>query len=193
MTVRTLAAVLAAALLAGCGGTGEEGVPPAPDAGPPVGAEPGPAGEMQTCANPTAGFTISYPGDWHTNAENGLPPCSVFDPDPIQLPEAGEVPPDLAVTIRRDDTAYEDMIAEDEFEDRTEEEGTIGGKRTLRVESTATGAGLLDAGTVSYRYYVDLDGQTLVAETNDVEAADFARNREVLDRMMETIQIQDFR
>jgi hypothetical protein len=185
MTLRILATAAAAALLAaGCGGTGGEGVPPAPDAGATVGAEPGIAGEMQTCENAPAGFAVSFPGDWETNASNGLPACSAFDPEPIVMPDDGSIPADVAIVIRREDAPHADVAQAAEGEERSfEEETLVGGYDAIVVESS-------DAeGRVSYRYYVDVGEGTLIAETHDVEGTDHERNRRVLDEMVETFEI----
>ena len=199
MGLRRAAAVLplTLALAAGCGGTGDEGTvpPPAPDAGPTVGAEPGPAGEWQSCDNEEAGFTVSYPADWSTNEPDGLPACSVFDPDAIELPEASEIPLDLAVIVRREPVAQPELLEEDMFEEQLSvEETTVADRPAAGVESRATGAGLIDEGTVSYRYYVDLGGgETLIAETHDVPGSDYERNRRVLDEMLDTLELHERR
>jgi hypothetical protein len=178
-------------VLAACGGTGDDPLPPpSPDAGPTVGAEPGPAGEWRTCRNEQAAATIAFPGDWFTNVEDALPACSIFDPEAIDLPETGEVPPALAIVVRREDVAQAELVEEDMFEEQlSREEVEVDGRPAVRIESEATGAGLLDAGTRSYRYYVDLDGDTLIAETHDVEGTDFERNRRILDDMMAQVRI----
>jgi hypothetical protein len=46
-------------------------------------------------------------------------------------------------------------------------------------------------GTLAYRYYVDLDGATLVAETHDAAASDHEANRRTLDTMLETLELHD--
>ena len=102
MRLRSLLALGVVVALAGCGGTGEEGVPQDLDAGPTVGADAGEAGATQTCENPLGGWSVTFPGDWQTNTSEVIDACSVFDPEPIVLPEAGEIPPDLAVAMTRE-------------------------------------------------------------------------------------------
>jgi hypothetical protein len=96
--------VVAAALaLAGCPDEverppEEEPPPEAPLEEPP---EEPVADLTAECTNPD-GFASSYPGDWVTNEEqiNELPPCSLFDPESVELDETLHVPEDIAVFIR---------------------------------------------------------------------------------------------
>ncbi len=192
MAVRLPLALLVAALvLAGCGGgTGPEGVPTAPDAGATVGADAGVAGATQSCENPVEGYAVTFPGDWHTNTTGVLDACSAFDPNPIELPEAGEVPPDIAIVITRQDVAFAEATQDEAAGERlSEEQLEVAGRTAAGVETRATGEGLLDAGTVSYRYYVDLGDSTLVAETHDVEGTDYERNRRILDELIRSLEL----
>ena len=128
---------------------------------------------------------------WTAAASSPSPSSRSSPPQPITLPEASEIPADLAIVIRREERPFADATSEDPAEERvSSEEATVAGRPALRVEVRATGQGLLDAGTVTYRYYVDGgDGSTIVAQTHDVEGTDFERNRRVLDDMMESLEL----
>src|SRR5690606_21358777 len=39
-----------------------------------------------SCVNPREGYSVSYPAGWHVNPGDVLDPCSLFDPDPIDVP-----------------------------------------------------------------------------------------------------------
>jgi hypothetical protein len=51
------------------------------------------------CRSQEQGYVVAHPQPWHVNAGEHLPPCSVFDPDPVQLEDDRELPADLAVTM----------------------------------------------------------------------------------------------
>jgi hypothetical protein len=72
-----------------------------------------------------------------------------------------------------------------------EEETTVDGRHALVAEMRITDqASLLPPDTRFYQYVVDLDGRTLIAVTHDLPGHDFGENREILDEMMETVEIE---
>lgn len=181
---------LAAFLAAGCT-TGDDApaadAAAAPDTIAPADAQGGPT---QTCTNAEAGFRVDYPADWHTNDGSVMPACSLFDPQPITVPPASEIPQDIAVSIGREQVAF-GVAAGEDIGRRvlTADTTRIDGRTAVRMESEATGEGLYDAGMLSYSWVVDLDDAVLIAQSHDAGEPDFAAKKSVLDRMMQSLRI----
>lgn len=144
----------------------------------------------QSCTDQGARYSVEYPAGWSTNSGEVSPPCSYFHPEPFEVPEATEVF-DLAITLRVESVAYETVSEPDVFGERelSRTGTTIDGRRAVRVETESTGELLLPEGVRSYRYAVDLDGETFVAATFGVEALDFETNKDVLDQMMDSLDL----
>jgi hypothetical protein len=200
-----LAAFLAAALLAACGADDDQEVqppqeaPPAetepPDTDPvetePVETEPAdPPAETASCTNEDAGYTVQYPADWHPNEGDVAQPCSFFDPEPFEVPEATEFF-GAAISVRREPIAAEDLVeGPDPTREVLEREETeIAGQRAFRIESESTGDGLLEAGVRYYQVIVVVDGESLIVETYDLDEHDYEQNREVVDELAESLQL----
>lgn len=146
-----------------------------------------------SCVNPDDGYQVGYPVDWHTNTANGLPPCSVFDPDPIDLEPGTEIPFSIAVVIRVEDVAFEVASNPDPQNDRViQREGLIiAGRNAVLLETEATGEdGLRPEGLLSYYYVVDLNGRSLIAVTYDAGENPYDHKKQVLDRMIDTLSLQ---
>lgn len=164
--------------------------------GPPVTkpvTNPAPKAEgalTQRCSNERYGFSVSYPASWSTNDGSVLPACSVFHPAPIQLPRESEIPFDLAVVIGVENTAFDPAIRSSQWERVISTQRLVlDGRNVVRVESEATGEGLAERGMQSVRYVVDPGkGRTLIATTNKTDDS-YARNQDVLARMVATISI----
>jgi predicted small secreted protein len=95
--------VVLALLLAACNGNGDDTADTTTR--PPVDettTTTEPDGEWATCENPDEGYEVGYPADWESNAGDVMSPCSVFHPEPFEVPEATELPTDLAVAISVD-------------------------------------------------------------------------------------------
>lgn len=165
---------------------------PAPPASKPVPAPASPSGVelTQRCSNARYRFSVSYPAGWSTNDGSVLPACSVFHPAPIEIPRESELPFELAVVIGVEETAFDPAVRSSQWERViSSQRSVIGGRNAVRVESEATGEGLAERGMRSVRYVLDLgDGRTLVATTNATSDA-YARNQEVLARMVATISV----
>jgi len=195
-----LVLLLASALLVGCGAEEETAEPdPAPPATEPQEPatepqEPGePTGEMQACTNREQGYTVEYPADWHTNEpDHPSPACRYFDEEPIDVPEATEFF-GAAITISREPVAAEELLegGDPGREVLSREEFEVDGRRAFRVESESTGEGLLDAGVRFYEVIVVANGESVILTTYDFDEHDYDANREVLDRMAETLRLDD--
>jgi hypothetical protein len=145
-----------------------------------------PAAAWQRCTKPEGGFSVEFPADWQTNDGSIMPACTLFDPEAITVPEASELPADIAVGITVQDVEYE-RVADGTFGVRvlSTEAWRVAGQPALRRLVEQTGEGLLDAGVRSWEYVVHWgDGRTLVAVSHDVGAPAFDIKRLVLDSMM---------
>lgn len=205
-----LVLLLSATLLAACGGDDDADVQP-PQEPPPAETEPSdtdpvetdpvetdpvetepdePATETAACTNEEAGYTVQYRADWHPNEGDVAQPCSLFDPEPFEVPEATEFF-GAAISVRREPIAAEDLVegADPTREVLEREETEIAGQRAFRIESESTGDGLLDAGVRSYQVIVVVDGESLIVETYDLDEHDYEQNREVVDEMAESLQL----
>lgn len=191
-TRRVLLAAAAALLLAAsaCGGS-SEGEPETVTTETETETEASGGDELaERCENPDAGYAVRYPAGWHTNDGSVTAPCSFFDPEPFELPEASEPPP-LAVSISREPFALADLASESPATRvLASEEVEVAGRPALRRETESTGDGLLPAGVRSLEYLVDLDGETLVAATRSHGGLTFERNGEVLQEMVATLELR---
>ncbi|WP_052307402.1 hypothetical protein, partial [Coleofasciculus chthonoplastes] len=142
----------------------------------------------QTCTNEAVSYTVSYPQGWVTNSGSVVEQCKVFDPESISLPEQSESF-DEAVHIRVDKIPFERVAREDNqtSQELSRRQTTIDGYQAVVVENKATGIGLIPEGVRSYLYFVDLDGQTLIGTTYDMQGQRYQRNKQVLDQMMNSL------
>jgi hypothetical protein len=145
----------------------------------------------QRCTNDPQGFTVSYPAGWHTNSGEVIPACSAFDPEPVQVPAQSEMPFDIAIVIGMQHVPFVRVGGDPQFERvLSSERLTVAGRQALRAEVEATGEGLADRGMRTLRYTIDLGGgRSLIASTNRTDAS-YERDKEILARMLETIEIR---
>lgn len=167
--------------------TPDETVATSPSESPP---SPSNGALSQTCTNKQIGYRISYPGDWETNTGDVVEACQVFDPNLPQIPEQTETFGE-AVFIRIAPISLEKITVKGsgQTELSREKADLSNNKTAVVIEAESTGQGLLPKGLQSYRYYVEIDNETLIAETFDVEGQDYQRNKEILDQMMQTFEL----
>jgi hypothetical protein len=149
----------------------------------------GDTGGWQECRH-EAGHVVSYPAGWVTNDGSVMAECSLFDPRRFTVPEASEVPEDIAVSIHVDEVPYDRVIASDfAISVLDVEDVTVAGRRGVRRLVEHTGDALYERGMQSWEYIVDWgDGGTLIASSHNVGEPDFAEKRRVLDAMMERLR-----
>jgi hypothetical protein len=144
----------------------------------------------QECSSP-AGYRLSYPAGWVTNEEqaNQLPPCSLFDPESVELGETLHVPETIAIRVGVEEVAFDETVDSRFEEELDREDLRVGGRTAVRLETRSTGEGLLDRGIESTSYRIDMgDGRTFIATTYDVGELDYETKQEILDRIMETLR-----
>lgn len=134
-------------------------------------------------------WTVEHPRDWHTNEPDRWGSCQVFDADEVELPERPrERDPRWAVTLDTDPVAWEEAQPDEALVVEARDT-TVDGRRARVTEQRSEGAGLLPEGERAYTYLVDLEGEVLVATTTTVGETDYARDKAVLDHMMEHLEI----
>jgi hypothetical protein len=186
------AALLLALAAPACSGDGDA---PRPDNAATEAAAGPDTALAASCTNAVDGYTVRYPAGWLVNTGDVLPPCSVFDPRNVDIPVDSELPAAIAVVIWRQDVSFRqatDFAADLSVDLVSARDAEVDGRPALRAELRHTGWGLYDAGQRSYAWYVDVDGQTLIAVTHDVQDADpppFAARQRILDAMMASVRI----
>jgi predicted small lipoprotein YifL len=192
MSRRSLLFVLLLTLgLAACERQEPREVPPAARIDEPTAIDPA-MEQTSECINHVEGFAVEYPATWQTNTDEVLGPCMLFDPEPVEVPPASELPLEIAIQIGFEAVPFATLSREVlGRRDLTRERTTVDGREALRLESETTGEGLHDRGIRMYQYFVDLGDTTMVAATHDVGVLPFERKRRILDAMMATFDFRE--
>ena len=188
--------VAIATLLAGCDGSraggGETEVAPAAPAEAPGTRADTTLAAMRQCENSEGGYTIRYPAEWHVHDGEVVAPCSLFHPEPFEVPPFSEIPMEIAIAISVQPVPFDSVLTGDRGRrDLSREPARVGGRQAMRIHSETTGEGLYDAGIRYYHYLVDLGDGTLTATTYDVGSPAFERKRAVLDAMMGSLRFRE--
>ena len=143
------------------------------------------------CTNPHVGYSIAYPGDWHTTALRTTEVCSQFHPTSFTIPEFGEYPP-TALTVRP--TSGLPTEPTDSIHARTLlwDMTSVGRNDAVRFEEVLTGEGLLPNGTKKYGYVIELKGSAfrVYATWCPGEDDDYADWRTVVDKAVRTLDVE---
>jgi hypothetical protein len=154
-----------------------------------------------SCTNPVAGYTVSYPDDWYTNTEIGpWPACSWFSPTFFDVEDPEVVPDEVAITIHyRPDSGPFVMVSVAVAGGPVE----VGARPAARAEYVGVGGGFIDIGSFLYEYKVWMDGQepqegetgdTLLASASwaiDEDQAAYRLATAVLDRIMASLTFDE--
>jgi len=152
-----------------------------------------------TCTNPEAGYTITYPDAWFSNTEIGdWPACSWFSPTFYDVGvDPNSVPPQIAIVITVEDMSFGFVC---EPNSTVNELVTVAGFEGSRLEHTGCpdpqGGPETPRMFSRYAYTVIVAPQpaevpTLRAQTFFAGAADYELNRAVLDRIMALIEFDE--
>jgi hypothetical protein len=104
----------------------------------------------QRCVNTLDGFSVGYPGGWHTTEIRPREACRQFHPTVFTIPRESEYPLTALNVGRvealpgRADTIHERVLLW--------EETTVSGGRAVRTETESTGEGQHPVGTRWYGY-----------------------------------------
>lgn len=137
-----------------------------------------------TCRNDEAGFDVTYPAAWYTEA------CRQFDPAPL---DESVVDRDAAIAFETRRMQLEAFVrelsgpAQDLIERRRVE---VAGRPALRLRLRATrDSRLVPPGTLTTQYVVDLRGSVLVARAAGRPGSTFGAAEDVLDRMIFSLKL----
>jgi len=115
------------------------------------------------CVNSVVGYSVGYPGGWHTTRIRPAEACAQFHPTRFTIPANSEYPL-TALNVRRvpalpsrTDTRYERVLRW--------EWTTVAGRRAVRYETMSTGEGLYPRGTRWYGYVSRLGGRLFSVHT----------------------------
>ncbi|WP_243397374.1 hypothetical protein [Crocosphaera subtropica] len=146
----------------------------------------------QTCTNKKVGYQVNYPQDWQTNSGNVMNDCQVFDPTYAKVPEQTESI-SKAIYLRVEENAPFDLISQENVGEQhlSKQTLTIDSYQAVAVESKSTGRAMLPKGQRNYSYIVDLGDRTLIATTYDVPDNNYAKNKQILDSMLKTIEFNN--
>lgn len=154
-----------------------------------------------TCTNPVAGYTVTYPDDWYTNTAIGTwPACSWFSPTTYEVDDPDVIPGEIAIVLYFiPDSGPIGEPSQPVAGGPVE----IDGRPTARHEFVGVGGGFMDIGSFVYRYEIGMSGQapeegetgdTLIAQAgwgldDDPEAYRLATA--VLDRIMASLTFDE--
>lgn len=154
-----------------------------------------------TCTNPEAGFTVTYPDDWWTNTAIGdVPACSWFSPAFFEVADPVVVPEEVVIVITVFTTNAIGMSGQALPVPEIE---SIGNRSAARSEQVGVGGGFIPFGSHAYGYNVWIEGTCCneaelsviaVARTQwaiDDDPADYILHKAVLDRVMASISFEE--
>lgn len=143
------------------------------------------------CVNRVEGYVVQYPAGWHVNNGDILSPCAAFDPDPVEIPRASELPLEIAIVIDFEPVSFATLTGEVlGRRDLVRQVTMVDGREGVRIESETTGEGLHERGIRMYQYFVNLGDTTMVAATYDAGPLPFERKRRILDAMMTAFEFR---
>lgn len=173
-----LALSLSLLAASGCAGLG---FPPTPSEPP-----------LTRCSNPQGRYSISYPSAWHTNTGGPVEPCRFFHPSPFEV-EPHTEEPSVAISVKREEIPLERFLESGYhgYQVLLREPLTLAGHPALRFELLATQeAPLSEPGLREYLYVVRAGPDSFIrASTLDLQGLDYPHNKDVLDRMVRTLEL----
>jgi hypothetical protein len=173
---------------------------PAPTVIPP-GTQTLPTGWV-LCTNDVVGYSIGYPGDWHTTDvfEGEADPanaCMWFSPEPFGpdgnlVPEGYGYP--LEVLVRGEFDAERADVVGEAGQIIEQDFLQVEGRRAVRIEHVPLLEPLADGPRRHYEYLIELDPETiLVVHTTEIGdlAGGFEENKAIVDDAVDTLRFQD--
>ena len=144
----------------------------------------------QTCTNNSFGYQVHYPEGWQTNPGEVVDRCRVFDPRSARVPEYTESTGKAIYLRVEKNVLFGEIAKEDSSEQHLSNKATtVADNKAVVIEGESTGKALLRPGIRKYSYIVDLGEGTLIATTYEIPGNNYQENKQILDRMMETIEI----
>lgn len=154
-----------------------------------------------SCTNPEAGYTVTFPDDWWTNTAIGdVPACSWFAPVTFSVTDPAVVPDEVAIVINVYTTGAIGMSGQALPVPAIE---SINGRSASRSEQVGVGGGFITFGSHSYGYDVWIEGTCCdeselsviaVARTDwqiEDDPAAYILHKAILDRIMASVAFED--
>jgi hypothetical protein len=154
-----------------------------------------------TCTNPEAGYTVTYPDDWWTNTAIGeVPACSWFSPTFFEVDDPAVVPEEVVIVMN---VASASAIGMSGQALPTPEIESIAGRPASRSEQVGVGGGFIPHGSHAYSYNVWIEGTCCdeaepsiiaVASTDwqiQDDPATYILDKAILDRIMASLRFED--
>lgn len=152
--------------------------------------------DLDTCTNPDAGYTVTYPNSWYTNTDFGdTPACSWFSPTVYDVGSEADIPDEIVIVITVFDGAVGHFGSPDYSMTEAVEIGGFAGGRHEQIGYTYEGGGY-EALLPGYEYFAILsdspvEGPTMIASTGGDGVGDYELNKAVLDRIMASLTFGD--
>lgn len=152
----------------------------------------------ERCTNTPHGYSIAYPGDWHTTdvfdgVADPANACQWFSPDPFGprgniVSEGWGYPLEVAIRGPFDDALAQDTDPE-AVDVLVEEQVLVRGHRAVRLEFETLIDLIAETG-LHYEYLIELDAETtLIVHTTATRGVGvYADNKVVVDRAVDTLQ-----
>ncbi|HET9416973.1 MAG TPA: hypothetical protein VFP30_05460 [Candidatus Limnocylindria bacterium] len=154
-----------------------------------------------TCTNPVAGYTVTFPDAWYTNTAIGpWPACSWFSPTFFEVDDPDVVPDEVMIVLTYTPNAGPFGIPSVALSGGETE---VGGRPATRAEYVGVGGGFIEIGSFLSVYEVAMDGQALdEGDTGDVlsaaaswaiddDPAEYRLATAVLDRIMASLTFDE--
>jgi len=146
----------------------------------------------KTCTNRALGFSIAYPARWHTARLTAAGACLFFEPKPFRIPPNSDFT-GTALEVQPTQQSYAGLIrtlSDPRFSRvQSRRRATVAGRPATRLETVATGAGLLNRGTRTYAYVIDRGRKpAFVVQTTRAAGASWPARKRIVDRAVRTLR-----
>jgi hypothetical protein len=150
-----------------------------------------PAG-WNVCTNRALGFSIAYPPRWHTARLSQAGACLYFEPKPFRIPPNSDFT-GTALEVLPTQQSYAGLVrtlTDPTFSRiHSRRRTTVAGRPATRLETVATGEGLLSRGTRTYAYVIDRGRRpAFIVQTTRAAGASWPARKRILDRAVRTLR-----
>jgi hypothetical protein len=151
-----------------------------------------PAG-WKVCTNRALGFSIAYPSRWYTTQLSAAGACMYFEPRPFRIPPNSDFT-GTALEVLPTQQSYAGLVRTltDRRFSRVVRRANVSFReyRAVRLESVATGEGLLERGTRTYAYVLDRGRKpAFIVQTTRAPGGEWATRKRVVDRAVRTLRL----
>jgi hypothetical protein len=148
----------------------------------------------KVCSNRVLGFSIAYPVRWYTTQLMPAGACIFFEPRPFRIPPNSDFT-GTALEVQPTQQSYAAVVRG--LTDRRfarvvfRANVSVAAGRGLRLETVATGAGLLGRGTRTYLYVINRPRRpAFIVQTTRARGSDWAARKRILDRAVRSLRFQ---